>query len=153
MSRRRDLSAPAARSRLYRVTLFGSLAATGKGHLTDKALAKTFAERELTLIWRPEEELPLHPNALRFEALSATGELLKSWEVYSVGGGALKEAGVSAASLSIAYLPTMDQILAHCSATGESFWEYVEACEGPQIWDFLADMAGDELLPRAGFVQ
>ena len=124
----------------YRVTLFGSLAATGKGHLTDKALENTFGERELNLVWRPEEELPLHPNALRFEALSSSGELLKSWEVYSVGGGALKGVGVSAASLPIAYLPTMDRILAHCSATGESFWEYVEACEGQEIWDFLAEV-------------
>jgi L-serine dehydratase len=124
----------------YRITLFGSLAATGKGHLTDKALEEIFGSREMSLIWKPEEELPLHPNALRFEALSSTGELLKDWEVYSVGGGALQEAGVPQTGLSINYLGTMDQILEYCAETGESFWEYVEAREGKEIWSFLEEI-------------
>jgi L-serine dehydratase len=124
----------------YRVTLFGSLAATGKGHLTDKALEKIFEPRDLNLVWKPEEELPLHPNALRFEALSAAGERLKSWDVYSVGGGALLEPDASQTSLSHDYLPTMDQILDRCSEKGESFWEYVETCEGHKIWGFLEEV-------------
>ncbi|ORJ57137.1 L-serine ammonia-lyase, iron-sulfur-dependent, subunit alpha [Geothermobacter hydrogeniphilus] len=121
----------------YQVTLFGSLAATGKGHLTDKILEKTFGSRDLTLIWKPEEELPLHPNALRFEALSAAGEIQGNWEVYSVGGGALQEPGGSDPSHAINYLPTMDLILEHCANSGESFWEYVEGCEGQEIWSFF----------------
>lgn len=24
--------------------------------------------------------------------------------------------------------------------TGHSYWEYVEQCEGPQIWDYLAEV-------------
>ncbi len=124
----------------YRVTLFGSLAATGRGHLTDKALAKIFADRKLTLIWKPQEDLPLHPNALRFEALSADRTLLKSWEVYSVGGGALRGEGLAQTGSSIDYLPTMDQVLERCSASGESFWEYVESCEGIRLWPFLDEV-------------
>ncbi len=121
----------------YRVTLFGSLAATGKGHLTDKALENIFGQRELSLIWRPDEELPQHPNGLRFEAFSRAGKLLKRWDVYSVGGGALKGEGISQESLSIDYLSTMDQILEHCAETGDAFWKYVEVCEGDEIWGFL----------------
>jgi len=124
----------------YQVTLFGSLAATGKGHLTDKILEETFGGRNLTLIWEPGTELPLHPNALRFEAWSPSGELVKTWEVYSVGGGALQEAGVPDTALAIDYLGSMDQILKHLAETGESFWEYVEKLEGKQIWDYLADV-------------
>ncbi|MCK4536177.1 MAG: L-serine ammonia-lyase, iron-sulfur-dependent, subunit alpha [Desulfuromonadales bacterium] len=124
---------------LYRVTLFGSLAATGEGHLTDKALEESFGSRALSLIWKPEIERPEHPNAMFFEALDETDKLIKSWEVYSVGGGALQEKGGSISLHTIDCLPTMDQILSHCLESGESFWEYVEACEGKEIWDFLAE--------------
>ena len=34
----------------------------------------------------------MHPNGMRFEALSAEGKPLTRWEVYSVGGGALRDA-------------------------------------------------------------
>ncbi len=124
----------------YQVTLFGSLAATGKGHLTDKALCKVFGDRALNLIWKPQEELPLHPNALRFEALNAERESLASWDIYSVGGGALRAEGLAQTQSTCSYLPTMDQILEHCRVSGESFWEYVASCEDDQLWSFLADV-------------
>ena len=46
----------------YRVKLYGSLAATGRGHLTDAALKSVFKPGMLEVIWR-EKELPFHPNA------------------------------------------------------------------------------------------
>ena len=52
----------------YRITLYGSLAATGKGHLTDKAVMKVFEGRKTSLVWEPSLFLPRHPNALKFEA-------------------------------------------------------------------------------------
>ncbi len=124
----------------YRVSLFGSLAATGKGHLTDRALEETFGDRELTLIWKPEVELPLHPNGLLFEALSDAGVVVKSWEVYSVGGGALQEQDSLLVPRSVDCLSSMDLILARGAESGESFWEYVEACEGKEIWNFLEEI-------------
>ncbi len=57
----------------FQVTLFGSLAATGLGHLTDKAISDVFGERPLQIHWRPEEQLPLHHNGMRFEAYSDRG--------------------------------------------------------------------------------
>ena len=42
---------------LYRVTLYGSLAATGKGHLTDTAIIDAFAPVFVEIEWKPEEEL------------------------------------------------------------------------------------------------
>src|SRR5688572_9227571 len=82
---------PAAAS--FRVTLWGSLAATGRGHLTDVALERAFAPRPVELRWLPEDVLPFHPNGLDFEALDAAGDVLGTWRVYSVGGGALREEG------------------------------------------------------------
>ena len=70
----------------YRVTLFGSLAATGKGHMTDTAILSALAPAEVDLIWKPEEELPLHPNGLRFEALDDRKENIGEINIYSPGG-------------------------------------------------------------------
>ena len=121
----------------YRVILFGSLAATGKGHLTDKAIEEAFSPRSLEIVWRKQEELPLHPNGMRFEVLDNSRKVIDSWEVYSVGGGALEEKGKTQDGQSLYTLTRMDDILAHCETSEQSFWEYVEASEGKGIWDYL----------------
>lgn len=51
----------------YRVTLYGSLGATGRGHLTDVALVRAFAPAAVEILWRPETLLPFHPNGMDFE--------------------------------------------------------------------------------------
>ena len=53
----------------FRVTLYGSLAATGKGHLTDFAVKEGFEPRPVTILWEPSVFLPKHPNALHLQAL------------------------------------------------------------------------------------
>ena len=50
----------------FEVTLYGSLAATGKGHFTDQAIHQQFAPAETLFRWEPEIFLPYHPNAMRF---------------------------------------------------------------------------------------
>jgi L-serine dehydratase len=121
----------------FRVTLFGSLAATGRGHLTDKVLQDVFQPRPLEIIWTPEQEMPLHPNGMLFEALSSGGDLLEKWQVYSTGGGALMDPSVRVDSPDVYDLSTMEAVLQHCADTGESCWEYVEYREGDQIYSFL----------------
>lgn len=124
----------------YRVTLFGSLAATGKGHLADLAVQQALAPAPLEMHWRPEEFLPAHPNGMRLEALGAAGDIIASWDVYSVGGGALRGDGFPPAA-SIYPLTTMESILHEfCEKEGRPLWAYVEACEGPAVWDFLAEV-------------
>ncbi len=127
----------------YRVTLFGSLAATGKGHLTDIVLEEALAPKPVEIVWRTEEELPLHPNGMRFEALDDAGKVLESWEVYSVGGGTLREAegeDPSTAARRVFDRTTMQDVLVHCDESGQSIWEYVEQREGQEIWAFLEDV-------------
>ena len=52
----------------YRVTLYGSLAATGKGHLTDVAILSVLEPAAPTrIVWEPEVVLPFHPNGMLFE--------------------------------------------------------------------------------------
>ncbi len=124
----------------YRVTLFGSLAATGRGHLTDKVLGEVFQPHACEIVWVPEEELPLHPNGMHFEALTDKGDLLEKWEVYSIGGGALQEADQAVASTDVYDLNNLEAILRRSTETGESCWEYVGRCEGEEIYPFLQEI-------------
>jgi L-serine dehydratase len=127
----------------YRVTLYGSLAATGKGHLTDSAVGSVLAPRPVEIVWKPGETLPQHPNAMRFQGLGAGGRVVAEWTVFSVGGGAIREAGEAApAGKSIYELRTMDSLLAWCRTNGTPLWRYVELCEGPAIWPFLGEVWG-----------
>ena len=65
---------------LYRVTLYGSLALTGRVHGTDSAIQRFFYDPEKTeIIWEPEKTLPHHPNGMLFEAF-VCGRLTDSWE-------------------------------------------------------------------------
>ena len=123
----------------YVVTLYGSLAATGRGHMTDVAILDVL--KNATIRWMPDVFLPYHPNGMKFEALDTDGKVIDSWTVYSVGGGALEEEGKQGDELpEIYHLNTMTEILRYCEESGKSFWEYVEECEGKEIWEYLHDV-------------
>ncbi len=121
----------------YRVTLYGSLAATGKGHLTDIAIVDAIGKDRLELLWEPTIFLPFHPNGMKFEALDAKDLLLGEWTTYSVGGGDIADENSELETKRIYNMTTMEDILKWCQANGRTFWEYVEICEGPEIWDYL----------------
>ncbi len=125
----------------YRVTLFESLAATGKGHLTDYAIVSVLGSQRTQILWKPEEKLPMHPNGMFFEALDGQGAVTGSWTVYSVGGGALREENATSQedgqNASVYPLRTIAEIMAHCDDKGITYWEYVEHCESLEIWDHL----------------
>lgn len=124
----------------YRVTLFGSLAATGKGHLTDATVREGFGPRRLEIVWRPDEFLPFHPNAIRFEALGAAGTVSESWTAYSVGGGKIVDGTPATAPVSIYPFKSMEEIVRSCQDNGRALWEIVAEAEGPGIWDHLAEV-------------
>ncbi len=124
----------------FRVTLYGSLAATGRGHLTDVAILDVLQPLgEVQLVWEPSRFLPFHPNAMRYEALDESGNTTDDWTVYSVGGGALAEENrAPIESADIYPLTKLSDILEWCRQNGRAFWEYVELYEGKEIWVFLS---------------
>ena len=72
----------------FKVTLYGSLAATGKGHMTDVAIIDTLQPvAPVEIVWQPKVFLPFHPNGMTFAALDASNKILENWTVYSIGGG------------------------------------------------------------------
>ncbi len=124
----------------FRVTLFSSLAATGKGHLTDIALISAFEPHSVEIIFKPEESLPHHPNGMLFEALDSSENSDGTWKIYSIGGGALSEDGKPAKSNCLYSYSTMNDVLLHCEKSGQSLWEYVEDHEGKSLWEYLTEV-------------
>ena len=120
----------------FRVQLFGSLAATGKGHLTDIAIAKALAPAQCEIVWKPDQVLPFHPNGMIFEATGEGGGISESYTVFSTGGGNLSD-DPDDSRMQIYEHNTMREILEFMAQNGLTFWEYIEACEGRDIWAFL----------------
>lgn len=125
----------------FRVTLYGSLAATGEGHLTDVAIYEVLGKERTEIVWHPEIILPFHPNGMKFEVCTPRGSYTGGWTVYSVGGGALVEEGKEQTQTPDIYeLDRLADIKRWCEEHGMSYWEYVEHCEGSEIWDYLEEV-------------
>ena len=124
----------------YHVTLYGSLAATGKGHLTDKAILESLAPTPTEISWKASETIPPHPNGLTFRASDAAGSILQEWTTFSIGGGDISDSGTRESANRVYEMSTMKEILEHCEDRGCSFWEYVEEREGPGFWEYLGDV-------------
>ena len=107
----------------FRVTLYGSLALTGKGHLTDVAILDTLKPHgEVELVWESTVFLPFHPNGMRFQALDDNDNIIDDWTVYSVGGGALAEEDSTPIESADVYPDTkLTDILMWCRDNGRTF--------------------------------
>ena len=129
----------------YRVTLYGSLAATGKGHHTDLAISRGLAPKNTEIVWRADEVKPFHPNGMLFESIDEQGGVTDSWLVYSIGGGYL---ATEEGEVPLGITPegevyphnTMQEIMEYIDREGLSFWEYVEQCEDGSLWMYLEEM-------------
>lgn len=140
------------------VTLYGSLAATGKGHLTDVAVQEAYSSWQRTdketleatdkrighvvIEWKPKENLPYHPNGMKIAAINDDGDLYDKWTYYSIGGGDIicMEHPIEADDDNVEYeMSTMTEIMNWCNRSGKSYWEYVEDTEGKDsdLWQHL----------------
>jgi len=128
----------AATERLQ-VHLYGSLAATGKGHLTDKAISDGLRPWPVEFAWHPEKILAGHANGMIFQALDGAGRIKTRWEVYSVGGGELSDRDGLIDERG-------EREMWKCDSLGDvlkqgggqaALWQYVVQREGSAIWDFL----------------
>lgn len=129
-------------ARGFKVTLYGSLAATGKGHLTDMAINEVLSKAgSVKIEWQPKIFLPRHPNAMKIAVEGPDGEGQDEWTFYSVGGGAIVCDHLSnAESPDIYPLNSMTELLKWCNDNGRAYWEYVDSIEDSEIWDYLAEV-------------
>lgn len=132
----------------FKVTLYGSLALTGKGHMTDYIIEKTLPG-EVQISWKSETFLPMHPNGMIFEAFDGQGTKIDDWEVYSIGGGAIADKNTKPGKNDIYPITEMTQIIKYLEEEGGTFWEYVYKIEDEafpaylkKVWETMKDAVG-----------
>lgn len=114
----------------FSCTLFGSLALTGKGHLTDYVIKKTFSPIDIDIIFDYDTTYEYHPNAMKFKAFKDK-KLIDEWLVFSVGGGNLQEIENNVLKEENHFYPhhKMDEILSFCNENKLSLVQYVKKYE------------------------
>ena len=124
----------------FRVTLFGSLALTGKGHLTDVAVEDALSPAKVEIVWKKDEKKPFHPNAMEFEVRDE-GKDADCWLVYSVGGGKIVTDDEKDSAPEMIYKQkNMHDVLSYYKETGKTFWELVFETEGEGIKEYLTEV-------------
>lgn len=124
------------RAKAFKVTLFGSLALTGKGHMTDLAIKDVLGE-DTVIDWKRNEQLPLHPNGMLFGAINNEGDIIDRWEAYSVGGGEIMDKDHSVEIHKVYPHSNMADIITFLINEGGTFWEYVKRFDDADTFDYL----------------
>jgi L-serine dehydratase len=122
----------------FEAVLYGSLAKTGRGHLSDEAVRDGLAPRLVEVRFDSEtSELP-HPNTFDLMAYGG-GQQLGSWRVLSIGGGAIRILGEpeQAPPADVYQLNSFTAIKSYCEEKHLALWQYVAEAEGEDIWPFL----------------
>ncbi|QVK20009.1 L-serine ammonia-lyase, iron-sulfur-dependent, subunit alpha [Mycoplasmatota bacterium] len=119
----------------YSVALYGSLAATGKGHLTDHIIEKELHPSKVEFAWFPNEELEIHPNGMIFS------DGLNELEIYSIGGGEIIVQGFPSTDSEDIY-PQVDfrEIKNWCLLNEKQLHDYVYNYEDDSIKKFLFEI-------------
>lgn len=122
----------------YRVVLYGSLSKTGKGHVTDRVLREVLSPIPTEVVF--SQEMPddvSHPNTMDFFTVT-DGVAGNKMRAVSVGGGDIAVEGHESMVPPEVYPEnSFAEIQQFCSFRGISLSEYVELCEGVEIWSFL----------------
>lgn len=124
----------------FEITLYGSLAKTGKGHRTDYAIKKTLKNIPTDIIFNTEKTDIPHPNTMKIAAYSEKNKIYEK-VFLSVGGGKIitdKESGTAA---EIVYKEkNFAEIEQYCTAHGATPAEYVEIHEGREIRTYIKEV-------------
>ena len=119
----------------YRVTLYGSLAFTGEGHGTQKAILSALPGAQVVFD-REASDLP-HPNTMRFEALRG-GAPYAQHRIFSIGGGSIRiEGEVSEEEREVYPQKNFTEILGICRARGISLIQFIREMEDASLWEYL----------------
>ena len=124
----------------YIAILYGSLAKTGKGHMTDIAITDVFKGKKCEIVFDCESPTEVHPNTMDIVAFKGDTEIKKT-RYYSIGGGEIITDGEETESHNEVYgFNSFSEISGYCRDKGIRIWQYVEECEGPEIWEYLEEV-------------
>ena len=119
----------------YRVTLYGSLAFTGEGHGTKKAILNGLPGAEIVFDTETSD-LP-HPNTMLFTAIK-NGETIGEHRIFSIGGGSIRIEGEdSEEDIELYPENSFTEIVEHCKERGISLVDFIWEKEGPSLYDYL----------------
>lgn len=122
----------------FEVTLFGSLAFTGEGHGTGKAILSAIPEAKLSFDFETED-IP-HPNTMDFKAFKG-GELLGENRIMSIGGGSIRiEGEESEDDIEMYKENNFTEIMASCKKQGYTLSEFIYNTEGYYLKDYLREI-------------
>ena len=123
-----------------KVTLLGSLAKTGKGHGTDRAISETLANIPHEIVFDYESKTPIHPNTLEFIAFKDGKETYKK-EFYSIGGGEIQFDGADSVSPKEVYSENnFTEIANMCKSRNIRLSDYVFEKEDSDIKQYLMEV-------------
>ena len=123
----------------FKAHIYGSLAHTGKGHMTDVVIMNTLGSN-CEVIWHYDEMLPLHTNGMLFEAFDKESNLVDSWIVYSIGGGELIDKDNKIESQTVYPHTNLADIMLHLEKEGGTLWEYVFRNEDDDLPKYLLEI-------------
>ncbi len=119
----------------FRVTLYGSLAFTGEGHGTGKAIVAGLPGAEVVYD-RIETDLP-HPNTMLFEAFKGPA-LIGSNRIFSVGGGSIRiEGEESDEEIEVYPQRNFAEILDTCKRHSMNLPQFISRMEDPSLRESL----------------
>ena len=122
---------------LYQIILYGSLAFTGKGHLTDKIILEALKPSNVEIIFNKEIKEIKHPNTMDLIALKNKEELGK-FRAYSIGGGSIQIEGEDFQEEKDIYdFTTYTDIKNNCKEKNISLLEYVCTQEDKDLNEYL----------------
>ena len=123
------------------ITLYGSLAKTGKGHGTDRAILDTLATIPTRVIFNDDDTVKLmHPNTLNFKGYIGD-EQVADMTVLSIGGGEINVVGESAGvNLEKYELSSFTEIAEVCKRRNIRLADYGFEHEDENFKGFLLDV-------------
>ncbi len=125
------------RADFVRAVLYGSLAKTGKGHGTDRAIGENFTSVEHEILFDCETPTPIHPNTVTFIAFQGGKEIGRR-SFYSIGGGDIRTDGEEALPEKEVYEEkTFEEIALYCKNHNIRLSDYVFQREEEEIKPFL----------------
>ena len=123
----------------YRVVLQGSLARTGRGHLTDRAVLGVLPEGRTEVVFDCEAKALLHPNTLVMTAYDAAGAEILSVTYLSVGGGTVREAGAAPVAAEEIYpFADFSELRSFCEREGAALADVAFRFEDAAFHQYLA---------------
>ena len=122
----------------FRVTLYGSLSKTGRGHGTDTVICEVLGKERTEIVWDNDTQALPHPNTMVLEALK-DGQVTGSMRAMSIGGGDISIEGRPDITLPDVYRENhFSEIAVLCKSRNIRLCDYVLENEGDEILTYLS---------------